>query len=60
MTQILLLKLQQLINCDPTKCLKEECPIYQIEEDRCNYDVVLSTCMAILMDKFKERNKEEE
>jgi len=58
MSKAFITKLQQLTNCDPNKCIKEQCPIYNPDEDKCMYENVLNTFTIIMQEKFKERNKE--
>ena len=58
MNQIFLNHLQQLLNCDPTKCIGTQCPNYYADEDKCMYAEIASTCCVLIKEKFKGRNKE--
>ena len=60
MSDNFLRQLQQLINCDPQRCIKNQCPLYYEEEDRCLYENVLSAFEITIKEKFKNRNKEED
>ena len=59
MNQIFLNHLQQLINCEPLQCIKNNCPNYNEQEDKCMYAEIVNTFSAIIKEKFKHRNKEE-
>lgn len=53
MTEIFLQKLNQIINCDPSKCKKEGCPLYLADENRCTWDQTLTVLECTLKEKFK-------
>lgn len=59
MTQQLVKRIQQLINCDPTHCARQQCPLFY-NGDVCTYATALAAFEAIIKEKFKDRNKKEE
>lgn len=51
--------IEYLVNCDPNKCLKSQCPNYLEEENRCMYLQILSAFTAMMRQKFSHPTQTE-
>jgi hypothetical protein len=58
-SEAFLRQLNIIMQCDPKKCAKKECPNYYEQEDKCLWENVVSAFEITMKEKFKDRNKEE-